>query len=148
MRGSIFQTAAFKKRPSTDLIVVHHSATELKEDFNVFDVHRWHVSRGFTGIGYHFLIEKDGVLRTGRPLDTWGAHCKGFNKTSVGVCVMGGMKDGGVANTVTDRQAATLQSLLSTLTTQYPDAKVVKHKDLANTLCSDISLKVLNSDIR
>lgn len=53
------------------------------------EIDGWHRERGWSGIGYHYVIKRDGELETGRPLDKVGAHAVGANGDSIGVCLMG-----------------------------------------------------------
>lgn len=52
-------------------------------------INEWHLARGWTGIGYHFVIRQTGVLEKGRPVCNVGAHCEGHNQGSLGVCMVG-----------------------------------------------------------
>ena len=74
------------KRNSTDLLILHHAAAA---SCTAEDVHRWHVGNGWAGIGYHYLVRKDGTIYRGRPEDTVGAHAYGANSHSIGVCFEG-----------------------------------------------------------
>ena len=72
-----------------DLIVIHCSATRAGKNYTAADIDRWHRERGFSMIGYHFVVLRNGTVETGRPLTQPGAHCKGHNSTSIGVCYIG-----------------------------------------------------------
>lgn len=72
-------------------IIVHCSATPEGRSFNVTDIDRWHRQRGFSCIGYHYVVLLDGVIERGRPEEVVGAHCKGHNRRSIGVCYIGGL---------------------------------------------------------
>lgn len=72
-----------------DSIIVHCSATKAGQDFTATDIDRWHRERGFNGIGYHYVIRLDGRLEKGREIDLPGAHCKGWNERSIGLCYIG-----------------------------------------------------------
>ena len=74
-----------------DLIVVHCSATREDRDFTEHDLEVCHRRRGFNGAGYHFYIRKNGDIKTTRSLEKIGAHVKGFNQKSIGVCYEGGL---------------------------------------------------------
>ena len=67
-------------------IIVHCSATKEGQEFFADDIRRWHKARGFSDIGYHFVINLDGVIEYGRDLKLTGAHCKGHNEASIGIC--------------------------------------------------------------
>ena len=79
-----------------DKLIVHCTATREGDDsINVEVIDGWHKRRGWSGIGYHFLILIDGTIEHGRPIDKMGAHCKGYNKNSIGISYVGGVeKDG------------------------------------------------------
>lgn len=73
-------------------IIIHCSATPEGRDYTAADIDRWHRQRGFHGIGYHYVIRLDGTIEHGRPVEQIGAHCKGHNATTIGVCYIGGLR--------------------------------------------------------
>jgi len=74
-------------------IILHTSATPDGKDFTVQDIDRWHKERGFKKIGYHYVIYRNGEVHQGRKEEEIGAHCIGYNKTSIGICYIGGMDE-------------------------------------------------------
>lgn len=70
-------------------IVVHCSDTPDNREHTAADIHRWHQERGWDGIGYHWVIRRDGTIEPGRPEYWTGAHVKGHNKGSIGICLIG-----------------------------------------------------------
>jgi N-acetylmuramoyl-L-alanine amidase len=71
-------------------IVLHCSDSDVPAHDNIETIRKWHVEeRGFSDIGYHFVITKDGVVHPGRPEELIGAHCKGHNANSIGICLTG-----------------------------------------------------------
>ncbi len=118
-------------------IIVHCSATPEGRDFTVADIDRWHRARGFRGIGYHWVVYRDGTVHSGRPEGTPGAHCTGHNSRSVGVCYIGGVaKDGKTPkDTRTPAQRASLLTLLRLLRSRYPKARIHGHRDFAAKAC-------------
>ena len=92
----------------------------------------WHRQRGFhLGIGYHYVIRRDGEIEAGRPEYMVGAHCKNHNAHSIGICYEGGLDARGQpADTRTEAQKKTLLNLLRALKVDYPDALIVGHHDL------------------
>lgn len=70
-------------------IVLHCSDSDLSEHDNLFTIHKWHVAKGWKGCGYHYVIRQNGRVETGRTLEEIGAHARGFNKESVGICLTG-----------------------------------------------------------
>ena len=118
------------KRTITD-IIVHCSATPEGKDYTVQDIRRWHKQQGWSDIGYHYVIYRNGHIEPGRDVDISGAHCEGHNAHSIGVCYIGGVsKDGKTAkDTRTLAQKAALLSLLTDLRSMYPNARIVGHRD-------------------
>lgn len=117
-------------------IIVHCTATRAGQHFDVADIRRWHLQRGFNDIGYHFLVLLDGTVQEGRPLDVAGAHCKGHNAKSIGVCYVGGLNaDGEPHDTRTPEQRTALRQLLSRLKRQFPTAVIRGHRDFAQKAC-------------
>lgn len=113
------------------LIIVHCSANKAGSALRAADIDRYHRSLGWMGCGYHYVIPTDGILEPGRPEEMVGAHCKGHNRHSIGVCYVGGLsKDGQPADTRTEAQRATLRALLEDLHRRYPKALIVGHRDL------------------
>ena len=107
-----------------DTIIVHCTATKAMRHFNVNDVRRWHIQRGFNDIGYHYLVLVDGTIQTGRPLSIAGAHCQGHNAHSIGVCYVGGLNSQGApADTRTPAK------------NQFPNATIHGHRDFAAKAC-------------
>lgn len=114
-----------------NLIVVHCSATKPTQDISASDVDRWHKANGWIGIGYHYFIKLDGTLEFGRPEDIKGAHAKGNNAHSIGVCYAGGIDEKGKPkDTRTELQQTTLVNLLKDLRSRFPNAQIVGHRDL------------------
>ena len=74
-----------------DLIVIHCSATRADRDFTEDDLDVCHRRRGFNGVGYHFYIRKNGDIKTTRAIEKVGAHAKGHNAHSIGICYEGGL---------------------------------------------------------
>ena len=75
-----------------DKVIIHCSDTYHNMDIGVKQIRRWHKKRGFNDVGYHYIIRRDGTLETGRPIEKIGAHCKGQNRHSIGVCFVGGKR--------------------------------------------------------
>ncbi|MBQ1268123.1 MAG: N-acetylmuramoyl-L-alanine amidase [Muribaculaceae bacterium] len=118
-------------------IIVHCSATPEGKNFSVADIRRWHLQRGFSDIGYHFVIYRDGSVNIGRPLQKSGAHCSGHNKNSIGVCYIGGVATDGKTpkDTRTSAQKDSLVRLITELRQQFPNASVHGHREFANKAC-------------
>ena len=113
-----------------NLIVIHCSATRCDKTFPVTALIRCHDRRfGFTG--YHYYITRDGQTYQTRHENLIGAHAKGYNQHSLGVCYEGGLDEHGKpADTRTEAQKCALWHLLRSLKTDYPDAEIIGHRDL------------------
>ena len=117
-------------------IIVHCSATPEGRNYTVEEIDRWHKNRGWSGIGYHYVIYLDGSIHKGRDIEKVGAHCTNHNKNSIGVCYIGGCdKDMNPKDTRTQEQKDALIEVLTRLKKRYPDAKIYGHRDFANKAC-------------
>ena len=114
-----------------DLIVVHCSATREDRRLPPESLNRIHRSRGFLCTGYHYYLLRDGGVVVTRPIALPGAHARGYNKNSIGICYEGGLdKLGRPSDTRTDRQRISLRNLVAGLLERFPHAKVCGHRDL------------------
>ena len=119
-------------------IIVHCSATREGENFDVAEIRKWHVEgRGWSDIGYHFYIDLYGNINKGRDISKIGAHCKGHNRNSIGICYCGGVEADGKTpkDTRNTEQKEALLCVLRTLKAMYPNAVIHSHKDFANKAC-------------
>ena len=114
------------------LIIVHCSAVRPDQTSSAAQIDTWHRRRGWKlGIGYHYVIRRDGSVEPGRPEYMVGAHCQGHNAHSIGVCYEGGLDiRGQPADTRTEAQRHKLRLLLEDLHRRYPRALIVGHHDL------------------
>ena len=125
------QAPSLPVREGVGLLIIHCSATLPGQRVSVHDIDRWHRQRGFDCIGYHFYITVDGTIWTGRPISQVGAHCKGYNAHSIGICYEGGLdEEGRPKDTRTLLQKAALVALINKLREIYPTTDVVGHNDL------------------
>lgn len=121
------------KRKQTNYIVVHCSATRPKQDIDAKEIDRWHRQFGWSRIGYSHVIKRDGTVEVGRGADEVGAHVKGYNAESLGICMVGGINDDGdPENNYTDEQWQALKNTVTLLLEQYPNATVQGHRDFPN----------------
>lgn len=118
------------KRTTTRRIVIHHSASS---DVAVHEIHKWHINRGFSGIGYHCIIRQDGSIEEGRPMETIGAHAGSEgNLDSIGICLTGNFEN----YSPDPKQIDSLVNLINYLKDYYQvEFKIVGHKDVTPTLC-------------
>lgn len=97
-------------------IIIHCSATPPKRDVTADDIRQWHLARGWADIGYHYVVRLDGTVESGRPITRQGAHARGHNKDSIGICYIGGIGSNGVAkNTMTWDQRISIKQLCRAL---------------------------------
>lgn len=121
-------------------IVIHYSATPVELDFSASDIDAMHKRRGWNGIGYHKYIRKSGIVEKGRDLNEQGAHVKGHNHHSIGICYEGGVYQDDPntgLDTRTQEQKEAMVRVIRELLVRYPNAKVEGHRDMpgAATQC-------------
>lgn len=117
-------------------IIIHCSATPEGKNIGATTIRGWHKERGFTDIGYHYVIRLDGTIEQGRPIEQIGAHCQGHNRNSIGICYIGGLsqkrqpKD---TRTIAQRQA--MKQLIQELQEQFPEVTIHGHREFAAKAC-------------
>lgn len=109
-------------------IIYHHSASFSKSPESI---HEFHKSKGWSGIGYQYYIRKDGTIYNGRPEGADGAHAKGENKKSIGICVEGNFEE----EELTKEQVQSLYELSMYVSLKYDIYKIIGHGDVNETLC-------------
>ena len=115
-------------------IILHYSFSDFG---NAALIDSWHRERGWSGIGYHYVLLNpypdaesfclhrpqfwlDGVVEIGRPLHVVGAHTYGRNTNSIGICVIG-------KELFTYQQFQSLATLISDIRADYPDLELYGH---------------------
>jgi N-acetylmuramoyl-L-alanine amidase len=125
-------------------IIVHCSDTRTNQSFSIDTVKQWHLSRGFSDVGYHYYIRLDGMLEEGRPIEKAGAHCKGHNSNSIGVCFEGGKKENGQPwDKPTDEQICTWDSLKENLLWRFGELKISGHYEYSTKTCPNFDVSIL-----
>ena len=125
-------------------IIVHCSATREGQDIGIDTIREWHVNdRGWSDIGYHYVIELDGAVKIGRQVERTGAHTVGHNADSIGICYVGGVESEGITpkDTRTEIQKISLLNLITVLKSMYPDAIVYGHRDFSTKACPSFDAK-------
>jgi len=130
-------------------IVIHATATPPDLDIGVNEIRRWHKERGWSDIGYHYVIRRDGTLEYGRPIDKAGAHVRGYNKHSIGIALVGGVdRHGNPDNNYTNKQFQMMFELLGMLKSDFPQAEILGHRDFpsVNKACPSFDVKEFLDD--
>lgn len=137
-------TQPFRKRSNpvkriVTSLIVHCSASPSQ--ITMEDIRQWHKEKGWSDIGYHYVIEAGGVVRYGRHIEAAGAHCLNHNKHSVGICLVGGTDGAGVYHPFSQDQLDSLNDLIDCLIDTLPQPLTIyPHNYFANKLCPDIIL--------
>ena len=125
-------------------IIIHCTATPEGRNHTVEDVRKWHKSRGFSDIGYHYLIDIEGNILTGRPLELAGAHVVGQNNDSIGIAYVGGMDKEmkRAKDTRNIKQKESLIKLLRDLVIKFPKTEIYGHRDFEkNKACPSFNAR-------
>ena len=122
-------------RRKTDMAVVHHTGNPWDDDLSAAEIDASHKAQGWTCIGYHYVIRKDGTVEQGRPHWTVGAHAYEHNSHTIGIHVCGNFEEA----VPTDEQIESLAMLLANLCTDYglpiDRDHIVGHRELMSTAC-------------
>lgn len=105
-------------------LIVHCSDTS--NNLSAIDIHKMHLSFGWDGIGYHKVVLRNGKVENGRPEYWTGAHVKGINSKSLGICLIGRDK-------FTAKQLKSLAQVLKKWKSKYPNATIAGHCDVVKT---------------
>lgn len=111
-----------QKRQGTKYLILHHAAASKASPE---DIHQWHLEKGWSGIGYHWVIRKDGNIYQGRPIDVLGAHCEGWNSFSLGICFEGNYE----MEQPTPEQIQSGIDLIRYVRRTYKNITILRHKD-------------------
>jgi hypothetical protein len=114
-----------------DKFIIHCSATRADQpNINAETIRKWHRDKGWSDIGYHYVILRDGTLEEGRPLEIVGAHCEGQNAHSVGICMIGGLgKDGKGEDNFLPLQWKMLEGLIRSLKSVHKNVTIHGHRE-------------------
>lgn len=124
-----------------DTIIIHCAATKPSMDIGAKEIDGWHRAKGYFGIGYHYVIRRNGEVELGRPLEQAGAHAKDHNTTSIGICLVGGIDDRGKPEcNFTAAQWDELKKLVTDLKGRFGDLKIIGHNDVAAKACPCFSV--------
>lgn len=102
-------------------IIVHCSASPNDRDIGAKEIKQWHIERGWSDIGYHYVIRRDGTVEPGRDVKRAGAHCEGENKASIGICLVG-------LDKFNPAQFESLRNLIKDIKTKFGDIPAFEHR--------------------
>ena len=124
-------------------IIIHCTATREGDDISVDTIRRWHLARGWSDIGYHYVIDIKGNINAGRPIELIGAHTKGQNKYSIGIAYVGGVEADGVTpkDTRTKAQKDSIIRLVKKLKGCYPDVTIHGHNSFSLKACPSYNVQ-------
>lgn len=122
------------QRATTDMVVIHHTG-EADIDASAEQINEWHKNNGWVGIGYHFVIRKDGTIEQGRPVDTIGAHAYGENSHTIGVHLSGDFMQAQPTTAQIESAAMLLSNICTDYSIPIDRAHIVGHRDLMSTDC-------------
>ena len=133
--GLTYDYNRLETRDTTDMFVIHHTGNPQDDDLSARQINASHQAQGWTCIGYHYVIRKDGIVEEGRPHWTVGAHAYGENSHTIGIHVCGNFEIG----EPTDAQIESTAMLLANLCTDYgltiDRDHIVGHRELMSTAC-------------
>ncbi len=128
-------------------ILIHCTATKEGREVTIGEIREWHLARGWRDVGYHFLVDLNGAVEVGRPIEQLGAHCIGQNKFSIGIAYVGGLsKRGKPKDTRTKEQKEGLKWLLNDLKKKYPNVTIHGHNEFSNKACPCFDVQKEYSD--
>ena len=124
-------------------IIIHCTATREGDDISVDTIRRWHLNRGWSDCGYHYVIDIKGNINAGRPIELIGAHCRGENKYSIGIAYVGGVEADGKTpkDTRTKTQKDAIVRLVKKLKGCYPDVTIHGHNEFSNKACPSYNVQ-------
>lgn len=135
---------SLNERYDTNKIVVHHTGNPTDDDLSAEEIHRIHRAQGWSGVGYHYIIRKDGTIEQGRPEWAWGAHAEQYNPYTLAVHLCGNFEIG-IPTAAQIESAAYLIGYLCEKYDLVPDKDhVVGHRDLMATACPGKHLYIEN----
>ena len=124
-------------------IIIHCTATREGDYISVDTIRRWHLARGWSDIGYHYVIDLKGNINAGRPIELMGSHTRGENKYSIGIAYVGGVEADGKTpkDTRTKAQKDAIIRLVKKLKGCYPDVTIHGHNDFSKKACPSYNVQ-------
>mgnify|MGYP003650470424 FL=1 len=127
-------------------VIIHCSATPKGRDVKTDTIRDWHLAKGWSDIGYHYVIELDGSINVGRDISIVGAHTRGENKGSIGICYVGGVNISMTKpeDTRTDEQKEGLICLINDLKKQFKSITIHGHSEFSAKACPSFNVNQEN----
>jgi len=123
-------------------IIIHCSATPPNMDIGRDEIDRWHRERGWSEIGYHWVVRRNGKIERGRDESRVGAHAKGHNRESIGICMVGGVdKNNKAESNFTRDQWDKAEWLVWDVLGRYGNAEVIGHREVSDKECPSFDVK-------
>ena len=118
-----------------DTVIVHCADTPESMDIGYKEIYKWHVEEnGWDDVGYHYIIRRDGIVERGRGESVAGAHCRGKNQSSIGICLVG-------RNRFTREQFHSLRQLVDDIEARYSIKEVTGHYKYSDKTCPNINVE-------
>jgi len=129
-------------------IILHCTATPEGRDVSVDTIRQWHLDRGWSDIGYHYIIYLDGTIKEGRPVERQGAHVRGYNKNSIGIAYVGGC-DANMSpkDTRTNAQKIAIWDLITELMNRHIDSTLHGHNEFSSKACPSFDVQKEYKDL-
>ena len=123
-------------------VILHCSATNEGDDVTAAMIKRWHRDRGWSDIGYHYIVRLDGTVESGRPISKSGSHVRGHNRDSIGICYIGGLDQRGrPKNTMTQQQRRSIEALCRSLCTALNQSLTLHgHSEFSAKACPSFEI--------
>ncbi len=136
---------SLSERSYTDMIVIHHTGSP-DMDASAEQIHGWHLSNGWAGIGYHYVIRKDGTIERGRPEWAIGSHAYGENSHTIGIHLSGDFESAEPTEEQLDRCGALVADICERYGIPFDRDHIVGHGELMATSCPGTNLQALLDD--
>ena len=129
-------------------IILHCTATREGKDYSVDTIRKWHTDKGWSDIGYHYIVYRDGSIHPGRPVERMGAHVRGYNASSIGIAYIGGVASEQVdgkwvpKDTRTPQQKEALDCFIRGLLEKYPGSTLHGHNEYSAKACPSFNVQI------
>jgi N-acetylmuramoyl-L-alanine amidase len=154
MKGTCCVLLRLRKMREIKRVILHCSATPEGKEYSVETIRKWHTDpkpggRGWSDIGYHFVIHLHGVIESGRPFDKPGAHTRGENRDSIGVCYIGGVDENNdPKDTMNECQEEAFRELVYSLRMVSDDHLTLHgHNEFSSKACPSFQVNEKFKDI-